>query len=164
MNKFILATMQKPPALEPQTQVQVTEITPITPVKSFSRPHPVQDLHLDETGVVRFRENKIVDDLLEFATPRGFDLNHIARSNYSRHDQVQFAQLIGYSLGGFSELQRYVTDEDYAVAEAKYKSNNNLSEVEQLEVRNKTLRTALKDLRQGVMKLADNIPWDQIED
>lgn len=70
--------------------------------------NPFQPMVL-KGGVLRFRENKIVSDLLDFATPLGFDMNHIAIKEYSQTDREQFYQLIGYSLCGFHELS-YVSD------------------------------------------------------
>ena len=71
--------------------------------------HPIQPLYKDEQGVVRFKENAIVRYLLDNG---GIDLNAIACVPFDQNDQEQFAQLIGYSLSGFSELS-YVSDETY---------------------------------------------------
>lgn len=64
--------------------------------------------------VFRFRENAIVRFLLEMG---GFDLNDLAKMDFSQEDREQFAMLIGYSLRGFGELS-YVSDETYAAAAA----------------------------------------------
>lgn len=70
----------------------------------------MQSLHL-KNGVMRFKDNAIVSDMLDFATPKGFDMNHIVGSGkYSQDDMEQFAQLIGYSICGFHEIP-YVSDE-----------------------------------------------------
>lgn len=45
-----------------------------------------------------------------------FDLNTIRRADFPQQDREQFAQLIGYSLTGFGELD-YVSDETYEAAE-----------------------------------------------
>lgn len=55
-------------------------------------------------GIIRFQANAIVRDLLDFAQERGFGLNQIAHRGYSRQDQEQLAQLIGYSVSGFGDL------------------------------------------------------------
>ena len=81
----------------------------------MTRMHPIQPTEPDALGVLRFKQNKIVSDLLEFSQERGFGLNEMARKDYSHEDRVQFAQLIGYSLGGFGELS-YVSDSDYSAA------------------------------------------------
>lgn len=84
--------------------------------------HPMQPMVHDGKGVVRFKENAIVRDLLDAATDAGImDLNKIGAANYSREDRVQFAQLIGYSVGGYSELS-YVSNKDYAAAESAAES------------------------------------------
>jgi len=61
----------------------------------------------------RFKENKIVTHCLDAG---GTDLNKICMIDFSIEDQEQFAQLIGYSLGGYGDLS-YVTDESYYRAE-----------------------------------------------
>ena len=76
---------------------------------------PIQPLYTDEHGVVRFKENAIVRQLLDFASERGMSLNEIARMPFSREDRVQFAQLIGYSLYGFGTLS-YVDNDAYEAA------------------------------------------------
>jgi hypothetical protein len=42
-------------------------------------------------------------------------LNDIAMMGFSDEDQEHFAQLIGYSIGGYGELS-YVSDESYRAA------------------------------------------------
>lgn len=76
--------------------------------------HPVQPLIRDKCGTVRFKENAIVHFLLKSGP---YDMNKLAMMPWSVEDYEQFAQLIGYSLSGFSELS-YVTDETYARASA----------------------------------------------
>ncbi|AOU98286.1 hypothetical protein BI364_10220 [Acidihalobacter yilgarnensis] len=56
----------------------------------------------------RFVSNRIVEKLLELEVAP-IDLNDIAAMNFSQAEREQFAQLIGYSLSGFSELS-YVSD------------------------------------------------------
>jgi len=68
--------------------------------------NPMQPLVTDPSGTIRFKPNKIVQYLLD----RGpFDMNHLAIQDFSDDDRSQFAQLIGYSRSGFSELS-YVGD------------------------------------------------------
>ena len=74
--------------------------------------HPIQPLENDDRGVLRFKDNKIVRHLLDHG---GIDLNDIARLDFPQEDREQFAQLIGYSLSGFSELS-YASDETYETA------------------------------------------------
>jgi len=78
---------------------------------------PDQPVYKDWRGTIRFRGNAIVQYLLD-AAGRGekVDLNRIAVLPFPREDRVQFAQLIGYSVSGFGELD-YVDDDSYARAE-----------------------------------------------
>lgn len=76
--------------------------------------NPIQPLALDKHGVMRFKENAIVRHLLD--THPACDLNRIACAEFTNDDRQQFAQLIGYSLSGYSELSSYVDDEAYATA------------------------------------------------
>jgi hypothetical protein len=79
--------------------------------------HPIQPLEKDAQGVLRFKENKIVSHLLEVARSVGCDLNRLACMDFTQDDREQFAQLIGYSLSGYSELS-YVSDDTYNAARA----------------------------------------------
>jgi len=60
----------------------------------------------------RFRENTIVRYLLDHG---GIDLNMIGDLPFPRADRIQFAQLIGYSVKGFGELN-YVDEGSYQEA------------------------------------------------
>lgn len=75
--------------------------------------HPIQPIIIDDNGFLRFKENKIVRYLLDNG---GIDMNMLAILQFPKEDEEQFAQLIGYSLSGFSELS-YVSDETYSAAE-----------------------------------------------
>ena len=63
-------------------------------------------------GIIRFKQNAIVRLLLDTGK---FNLNDIARMNFSNEDHEQLAQLIGYSLSGFGELS-YVSDKTFDAA------------------------------------------------
>ena len=63
--------------------------------------HPQQPTYLDDSGVLRFRENKIINWLWESGA---IDLNKIAMRCFPEEDQRQFAQLLGYSVGGYNDL------------------------------------------------------------
>ena len=76
-------------------------------------------------GKIRFKENKIVRDLLDFVTKNGFGLNQIAMKDYSIDDREQLHQLIGYSLSGFGELSS-TTDETYYTAVKMYDESKNI--------------------------------------
>lgn len=77
--------------------------------------HPIQPLEKDEHGTLRFKANAIVRYLLNSGD---IDMNHLAVLPFSQNDREQFAQLIGYSLCGFSELS-YVSHETYEKAVAQ---------------------------------------------
>lgn len=72
----------------------------------------------------RFERNEIVRYLLDNG---GIDMNKLACLEFSVEDREQFAQLIGYSLDGFSTLS-YVRDETYYAAEKINNSNGELDE------------------------------------
>jgi hypothetical protein len=84
--------------------------------KEVGMKNPIQPLVTDERGTVRFKENAIVRHLLD-SHPK-CDMNTLAVMDFSNDDRQQFAQLIGYSLSGYSSLQRYVDDDAYGVAAA----------------------------------------------
>lgn len=77
--------------------------------------HPMQGVYLDEQGTARFRRNAIVEFLLD-AGP--YDMNKLAMMPFDREDREQFAQLIGYSVGGAADLS-YMSKELIAEADAK---------------------------------------------
>lgn len=78
--------------------------------------HPIQPIEEIE-GIHRFKQNKIIRDLLDFGQARGFGLNEIACGGYSAEDHQQLAQLIGYSLSGYGSLS-YVDNAAYETAHA----------------------------------------------
>lgn len=63
--------------------------------------HPMQPMVVDPHGTIRFWANPIVQHLLD-AGP--FDMNHLAMMDFLPDDRAQFAQLIGYSVSGWSNL------------------------------------------------------------
>lgn len=68
---------------------------------------PMQPIERDPSGVIRFKKNEIVRYLLD----RGFvTMNDLAILPFSKEDREQFAQLIGYSVSGISDLS-YVSEE-----------------------------------------------------
>lgn len=118
--------------------------------------HPSQPLELDDDGALRFKQNAIVRFLLD-AGP--FDLNQIAMMQvFSREDREQFAQLIGYSLNGFTELN-YVSEEVMEAAR-----NMHEDEEGELVARYNAVVEKLEDvqglLRDGVARLYGIHPDD----
>ncbi len=100
--------------------------------------NPIQPTELDNS---RFKENKIVRYLLDHGP---FDMNHLARLNFSNDDRQQFAQLIGYSLSGYSDLG-YVDDEAYNAACLMAKEG-----LTEQQARINHLETELKALKDGM--------------
>ena len=97
------------------------------PAKGYN-PQPMQPVHEDAHGAHRFRKNVIVDALVDRDTERGRvypdfparsdgGMNWIGSQGFSREDQEQLAQLVGYSVSGYHELS-YVSDESAARASA----------------------------------------------
>ncbi len=75
--------------------------------------HPMQPVVRDKTGVLRFQANAIARYLLDHG---GIDLNRLALLDFTDDDRMQFAQLIGYSVSGYSELD-YASDESVDAAD-----------------------------------------------
>lgn len=120
--------------------------------------HPIQPLAKDSHGTLRFKENKIVRDLLEVASKHGLSLNDIALREYSVEDRRQLAQLIGYSLCGYGELRSYVDDAAYAAAVGKSKgSQKSDAEIERDHYRAE-LRAIKKALQKPVARLFEIHP------
>ena len=108
--------------------------------------HPIQPLAKDSAGVLRFKKNHIVCDLLEVASQHGLSLNDLACRDYSPDDRQQLAQLIGYSLSGYGDLG-YVDNEAYAAAEKrskKAKKSDDAIRAEHLRAELKSIRRALR--------------------
>ena len=88
------------------------------PAESVERnAEPMQPIELAQDGVIRFKTNRMVNDLYEFSVARGFGLNEMARRDYTPDERMQFAQLIGYSVSGYGGLS-YVSDESANKADA----------------------------------------------
>ena len=102
-------------------------------------PQPMQPVHQDAHGTIRFRRNELVNILLDRDSARGRiypdfpartdgGLNWIAMQNFSQEDQEQLAQLIGYSVSSYHELS--------------YVSNRSAAQASALAVQDPTQRTA----------------------
>lgn len=88
---------------------------------------PRQPIGFGEDGVVRFKENQLVQLLLEESRRRGFGLNEIAKAvlteKVSIGDAIQFWQLLGYSVSGYGDLSfipRAEIDQCDAIADAVF--------------------------------------------
>ena len=79
--------------------------------------HPMQKIYLDDHGTARFCRNEIIRHLCDSGA---LDLNRIATMGFSDEDHMQLAQLLGYSVSGFSDLsyadEKTVRLADLAVA------------------------------------------------
>ena len=74
--------------------------------------HPMQPIYLDksvgnESGVIRFQSNGIIRYLCDTGK---IDLNALALIPFDDDDRMQLAQLLGYSVSGFGDLD-YASDE-----------------------------------------------------
>lgn len=63
--------------------------------------HPMQPIGFAEGNVVRFKANKVIQWLFDTGK---LDLNAMAMQNFSKQDTEQIAQLLGYSVCGYSDL------------------------------------------------------------
>jgi hypothetical protein len=77
----------------------------------------MQPVEYDSSRVIRFKQNNAVAFLYEWARDRGMGLNELHAMNFPTEDHEQFAQLIGYSVSGFSDLS-YISEP--LLREAKY--------------------------------------------
>ena len=119
--------------------------------------HPIQPPEKDESGIIRFKENRIVTFLLDEGP---FDMNKLAMLEFSREDREQFAQLIGYSLSGASDLS-YMSDE---VIGSAYKMTDGTDEkTARLQYLEETLKDVKKSIKEATVSLF-NIHPDDLEE
>ena len=113
--------------------------------------HPIQPLAQDEQGTLRFKSNAIVRYLLDNG---GIDMNKIATLGFDREDHEQFAQLIGYSLSGYSDLS-YVRDETWETANhmAEKGETEDQARIKVLEEKLAAVRKSLKELVPAVFRM-----------
>lgn len=132
-----------------------------TLIKEFIMKHPIQPLEKKD-GTLRFKQNAIVRHLLDHGQKHGCGLNELACMNFSKEDRMQLAQLIGYSLSGYSELS-YVDDDSYGAAEkmAEGKSED-AARIEHLESEHleSELAALRKELRKPMSRLFGIHPDD----
>jgi hypothetical protein len=105
--------------------------------------HPIQPI-VEVNGTKRFKENKIVRYLLDAG---GIDMNKLAIMPFDQNDREQFAQLIGYSLSGFSDLS-YASDVVVEAADkmAEYGLTEEQAKIEVLNEKLVATREALREL------------------
>jgi hypothetical protein len=88
-------------------------------------------------------------------------MNTLARMDFSDDDRQQFAQLIGYSLSGYGELQSYVDDEAYATAAHMADGlDERDARIAALEQKLAEVRAAADALREPVARLLEMHPDD----
>lgn len=91
-----------------ENELEAWGLASVLPAKRRTRPtrskpplQPVQPLAIDPKGVLRFKENPLVNLLLNDSTKRkSIDLNRICMMDFPGDDFNQLAQLIGYSHSG----------------------------------------------------------------
>ena len=64
--------------------------------------HPMQKIKRADDGVIRFVKNDIICHLIENGS---INLNDLAKMEFSKADHRQLAQLLGYSVSGYSQLR-----------------------------------------------------------
>jgi len=108
---------------------------------------PIQPIYKDKDGRPRFVSNKIVEHLLMLCQTNGLcDLYKLSTMDFSNEDREQFAQLIGYSLNGFSELG-FVSDETYYAAHDMFEKGQT-EEQARLEYLRETLENVKINVKQ----------------
>lgn len=115
-------------------------------MKNNKPKNPIQPLYETDSGVIRYKENAIVDYILEKG---GIDLNHIAQQDFSQDDREQFAQLIGYSWSGACDLS-YFSD---VTADAALKAfedglDEKDSKIKAFEEENEALKDTLEKIQE----------------
>lgn len=119
--------------------------------------HPIQPIE-KTGGVARFKQNKIVSYLLEVGQRNGAGLNELAGMPFSQEDRTQLAQLIGYTLSGFSELS-YVSDDDFKAA-AEMEAGQKSEDKARIAALEKELKAIRKGIRGPVARLFGIHPDD----
>lgn len=117
--------------------------------------HPIQPLEKDNLGTLRFKSNAIVRHLVDFGRTHGCGLNELASMKFSNEDREQLAQLIGYSLSGFSDLS-YVSDETYEAASEMKDSEltSDQARIAALESKLDEVRTHIRSAAVSVFRIA----------
>lgn len=118
------------------------------------KPLPLQPVYKDKHGVMRFQENIIVRHLLDHG---GIDLNALAAMGFPKEDWMQFAQLIGYSISGFGELN-YVDSETFYAASVAADGGNELEA--RIQYHRELLHSLRMHLREPMAELFKRHPAD----
>ncbi len=70
----------------------------------MSKRQPMQPVVAAADGVIRFKQNQIIRDMLDLCEKHGLGLSEIAARDYEKDDRSQLMQLIGYSVSGYGNL------------------------------------------------------------
>lgn len=82
-------------------------------VRELEEAKGMQEISYNDKGVIRFKTNHVIRELLKSST---LDLNDIACMDFSVEDMEQFYQLLGYSVSGYGDVS-FVRDETIARAD-----------------------------------------------
>jgi len=89
--------------------------------KTARTEYPIQPIEFDNKGVIRFKKNRIIEDLLNTSH---MDFNKICLKHqegyYTLEEYEQLNMLIGYSISGFGDLEgvsREMVEEVEKIAE-----------------------------------------------
>ena len=118
--------------------------------------HPFQPVYKDDNGTLRFKGNAIVEWLISEGS---LNMNAIAKKTFSREDRAHFAQLIGYSVYGWSELG-YVNNNDYDTIREIIDNTELSSKDAELEMLRKKIRTLTGLIRDLTCKVFNIAPED----
>lgn len=125
---------------EDKLDVEPSRLTEVAPEIK----HPIQPLFIDPKGILRFRENEVVQFIKKQSI---YDLNDLAWLDFSQNDREHFSQLHGYSLSGLGELS-YVSDEVYSAA--NFMANN--PELNHLQARYLDVSERIQNLKESLIE------------
>lgn len=120
--------------------------------------NPIQPVYKDSKGIVRFKENAIVQYLLKNS---GIGLNTIAALDVSQTDKEQFDQLTGWSLSGFGDISS-TSDETYGAAWLMYETGVTGEQAE-LQYYKTKLREVQEKMANAIGCLYGMAPEDLLE-
>ena len=133
--------------------------TPKQKTPEYQPLNPIQPTITDEHGYVRFKPNALVRHLLDNGK---ITMNDLALVECSRDDRQQFAQLIGYSLGGYSDLS-YHSESVYVAAQAAHTTSVDVNQarVDALEAELKALKGGLRGPIARLYQIAEeDLAWN----
>ena len=122
-------------------------------------PHPIQPLEM-VNDVIRFKRNNIVNFLLDFGQKHHMGLNELHRMDFSQEDWEQFAQLIGYSHSGASDLS-YMSDKTLSIAWTIWERGTDLKDaaISVLEAKLTNIKKAFRSIAGDLFENDEDIRW-----